>query len=218
MDERTDTRKPGDEHRTSDDLPAGAPPALRTAADAGMAGADEAPLAGPTPDRDRPVAEQRAEASALDFVLGAPRPLKYDVPVTVDVPGGRSAEMVFVVRQVDGSRILELEDEHTQGIGPFAKLDDARFNAALVSEACIEMQEKNSNGQVVRRVTADSPEFVGQFGSPAIAMEKRFGFQAGVLSGIAGQIRSVSGWRPDRVGQAERPIREAVGNSSGGAG
>jgi len=213
----TDARKGADkEFKPSDELPDGAPDALKAATDAGPH--RDSDLAPDSPEEAKGMDAEKAEASALDFICGSPHALMYDVPVTVDIPGGQSAGLTFIIRQLDGARIIALEDEHTSGIGPFARLDDTKFNAALVAEGTVKIVEKDKDDKVRAEMDPRSEKFISGFGSPAVAMEKRFSFQAGLLSGIAGQIRSVSGWRPDRVGIAERPVRDAVGNSSGGGG
>lgn len=199
-------RPPKPEDRTpSDDLPDGAPEGLQRAAD----GEEDLAPEERGSEAEHDTAEGQAEVGALDFLLGDTPPIKYDVNVVIDVPGGKTAELTFVIRQVDGKRILGLEDEHTTGIGPFARLDDVPFNAALVAEGTIEIIDKKTG----RKVTPDDQEWIGDHQTPALAMEHRFSYSAGVLSGLAGQIRSVSGWAPGRVGNAERPIRDAVRSS-----
>ncbi|MCA1571142.1 MAG: hypothetical protein LC798_12665 [Chloroflexi bacterium] len=48
---------------------------------------------------------------------------------------------------------------------------------------------------------------------PADALLRVFMFQSGLLSGVAGEIRSISGYDPNRVGQAKRSLTRAVGGS-----
>lgn len=190
------------EPKPSDALPGGSPDGLNEAADAEPGK--------PAFANQSPEEAVDKEAGALDFLLGAPAAIKYDVPVTIDIPGGRQAELTFVIRQMDGKRIIELENEHrTGGMGPFSEIDDIAFNAHLVAEGTEKIVDKGSG----REVTPDSMEWIGDQVTPQDAMRARFRFQSGVLAGIAGQIRAISGYRPDRVGTAERPMRHAVGNS-----
>lgn len=192
MEAATD-RKP---QSPSDSLPGGAPDGLRAAAD----GTKE--LGANTPEE-----KAKAEAKALDFLLGEEPPLEYDVEVKLETDKGLG-KLVFRIRQMDGARILELEDDHRDGTGPFAQLNDTAFNAALVAEATVSITDP-STGKVL---TPDDMEWVGNYVSPPMAMEKRFSRQSGVLSGIAGEVRRVSGWAPGRVGQADRSMVNAAGN------
>jgi hypothetical protein len=172
-------------------LPDGAPDALLAAA------------------RDEEV-NGKGESEALDFLLGRTQPLLFDVPVKYDTPTGQK-KIVFVVRQVDGERLLELEKEHRKGDGPFAELNDVAFNAAVVSEACVVIEDPSVEGA---EIDPKTEQFIGNApGGPAMAMQLRFKYQAGLLDGVAGQIRSVSGYNPTRVESANRSIRDAAGNS-----
>lgn len=173
-----------------DGLPDGAPDALSAAA----AGKE---------------VDARGESEALDFLLGRTEPLVFDVPVKYDTRTGQK-KLVFAVRQVDGSRILELEKENRKGDGPFAELDDVAFNAALVAEACVAIEDPAAGVEVDPK----SEDFIGGApGGVAMAMQVRFKFQSGLLDGVAGQVRSVSGYNPTRVESANRSIRDAAGNS-----
>lgn len=150
------------------------------------------------------------ESQVMDYLLGRTQPLIFDVPVQYDTPTGQK-KLVFAVRQVDGERILELEKEHRKGDGPFAELNDVAFNAALVAEACIAIEDPSVEGA---EVDPKSEEFIGGVpGGPAMAMQLRFKYQSGLLDGVAGQVRSVSGYNPTRVESANRSIRDAAGNS-----
>lgn len=172
-------------------LPEGAPPALADAARGGEV-------------------DGQGESDALDFLLGRTQPILFDVPVKFDTPAGQK-KLVFVVRQLDGERILELEKEHRKGDGPFAELNDVEFNAALVAEACVAIVDPSVEGA---EVDPKSDRFVGGApGGPAMAMQVRFKYQSGLLDGVSGQIRSVSGYNPTRVESANRSIRDAAGNS-----
>jgi hypothetical protein len=150
------------------------------------------------------------ESEALDFLLGRTQPLLFDVPVKFDTPAGQK-KLVFVVRQIDGERILDLEKEHRKGDGPFAELNDVAFNAALVAEATVAIKDPSVEGA---EIDPKSEQFIGGApGGPAMAMQIRFKYQAGLLDGVSGQIRSVSGYNPSRVESANRAMRDAAGNS-----
>lgn len=185
---------PQEPAKRSDVLPDDAPEAVRQAADGE---AEKVKVGG--------------EKTALDWLLGATRPVEYDVPVKFDTPEGPK-ELVFHIRQLDGKTIIDTEDEHRKGTGPFAELDDIAFNADLVAKATLHFTDPSG-----RKIDPRSAEFLGEnpFG-PAIAMEARFRFQPGLLDGVAGEIRKVSGYAPDRVGAAERSTDRVLGEALGG--
>lgn len=170
-------------------LPSGAPDGLAAAANGGEVDDD-------------------GERGALDFLLGPTKAVTYDLPVELDTPEGQQT-LIFKLQQLDGDRILELERQHTKGSGPFALLDDLSFNAALAVEATTAIVDKKSG----RSVDPKSSEFRERVPDPAIAMKARFKYQSGLLDGVAGQIRRISGYAPDRVGSAERAMSDAAGNS-----
>lgn len=165
-------------------LPDGAPEGLKKAADGDANGVT--------------VGEER---DVLSYLLGATKPVEYDVDVKFDTPAG-TKKLVFHIQQLDGKKIIALEDDNKKGSGPFAELDDIAFNAALVAEATVYLEDPETG----KKVEPDSREFLGglDFGGPAEAMGLRFKYQPGLLDGVGGQIRSVSGYAPERVGTAER--------------
>lgn len=175
-----------------DDLPDGAPSGLSDAADGR---ADEV--------------DGAQESEALNFLLGRTEPLLYDVPVKYDTPKGQK-KLTFVVKQLDGERILEIEKENRKGDGPFAELDDVMCNAQMVAEATVAIVDEATGAEV----DPNSERFIGGApGGTTMAMRIRFKYQSGVLDGVSGQVRSVSGYNPNRVEAASRSIRDAVGGS-----
>lgn len=191
------------ERPPSADLPAGAPDGLKRATDA-------KPGTDPFPTDGSP--EQKAEAfndevGALDYLLGQQAPQRFSVKTHVDTDKGRKA-LTFHLHQIDGDKIIELEDENRKGSGPFAELDDVRLNAGIVSEALIELEDETG-----KKTDAKSPEFIGQFVDPKIALEKRFQFNPGILAGVAGQVRGMAAYSGDRVEPAEHAVKRAVSNS-----
>jgi hypothetical protein len=168
--------------KPSDALPPDTPEAVRKAAD----GEGEKVTVG-------------EERGALDYLLGPTKPVEYDVPVKYDTEAGPK-ELTFHIQQLDGKAIIKMEDSHRKGTGPFAELDDIEFNADLAAAATLYIEDETG-----RQVDPRSEEFMGGMGfGAALAMETRFKFQPGLLDGVAGQVRSVSGYAPDRVGSAER--------------
>lgn len=185
-------------------VPDGAPQAVRDAA----AGRSLDGTSG-HPDDDREVGD-RAESGALDFLAGSEdvEPIEYDSTVQVETPSGLKP-VRFHFRQLDGDRITSLEREHSTGAGPFAQLDDLRFNAALVTEATDYMVD----GVTKKKFTPGDREWVGKWMDPKIAMEKKFAKQPGILAGLVDEIRKAGGYTSDRVGSAERALVNAAGNS-----
>lgn len=171
-------------------LPDGAPPGLEDAA------------------RGKEV-DGPGESEALEFLLGRTQPILYDVPVKFDTPAGQK-RLIFVVSQLDGERILAIEKDNRKGDGPFAELDDVACNAAMVAESCVAIVDEKTGAEIDPK----SDRFVGGVpGGVPMAIKTRFKYQSGLLDGVAGQIRSVSGYNPSRVEAANRSIRDAVGGS-----
>lgn len=185
--------------KPSDALPGGAPDGLVEAADT---------TPGKRPfEEDEPEEAGEKESEALDFLLGNPHALRYDVEVEYDIPGGRRVPLVFVIKQLDGKRIIDIEDEHRiGGRGPFSELDNVATDAHLVAEATEKIVDKKAG----KEVETDSMEFIGAGVTPQDAMRSRFAFQSGLLAGVAAHVRTISGYSPGRVGDPQRPIRQAV--------
>lgn len=203
----TAPRRPED-RKPSDALPEGAPDGLKEAADA----EGERPYSrAPGQDEDEArVAGARKEEEALEFLLGDPAAIGFEVPVMIYVPGGKDKELTFLIRQVDGKKLIDLENEYrTGGAGPFSELDEPNFNAALCAEATLKIVDKETKEEVDPR----SEKFIGEWVTPVDAMRNRFRFQAGLLAGVTANIRRVSGYDQTRVGIAQRAAREAVSNS-----
>jgi hypothetical protein len=155
------------------------------------------------------------EATVLDFLLGPTTPLEYDVDAMIDTPKGLQ-KLTLHFRQVDDTRMVALEDEWTEGIGPFAKVDRLMLNAAKVAEAGIYVVDTKG-----RKVELASHEWRGPIPSVADAVRGRFKFQPGILSSWAAEIDATAGMTNNRVGEARRAapvsaeetITSAVGNS-----
>lgn len=191
--EKPPERQPGDELREQ-----GAPPGLVEAAGAPL---DEGLSAS-----DAAEANQK-EVGALDFMLSNPRPTPFTVEVQVDTPAGLKP-LTFHMHQLDGSRIEKLENDHTNGVGPFATIDRLRLNAAKVAEATDKFVDHTGKEQ-----TPGDPQFLGDAIAPEIAFERMFRFQPGVGDQLAERIDQMAGMTRDRVGIAEREMTAAVGNS-----
>jgi hypothetical protein len=160
------------------------------------------------------------ERDALDFLL-APKPARlYDVKVTYETEDG-PRPMVFVIRGHDGRKIDDIETSNRSEVT--GRFDQITADCQLVAAATAFIE-----GRPGHRVELTSSEFLtvrvpnpdrpGEtmehtFASPADAIEARFRTQLGLVSGIAQQIRRVSGYDPQRVGMANRRLVNAAGNS-----
>lgn len=159
-----------------------------------------------SPDAAKRLTENE-EQEALDFLLGASGPLPFKLPVTIYTDRG-DRKIGWTIRQLDGKRILALEDEHTDD--QTGKVDDLALNAAIVAEATIFPDVASEKFRTPPPV--DGRTFAPD-AAPTDALLRIFRFQSGLLTGIAAQVRSISGWSVDRVGSAQRVLVDAAGNS-----
>jgi hypothetical protein len=201
--------------------------------EAPVAGVGEAQPLAPDPDakgeaateafaRDHEELTDDDERDALDFLL-APKPARlYGIPVQYDTEKG-VMPLIFVVRGMDGRKIDAIEQRNVSA--ETGKLDAVTAECQLIAEACVFVE-----GRPGHQVKVTSDEFLTvrvpapteadpramemrKLASPADALEARFKTQLGLLSGVAAQIRRISGYDPRRVGEAERRLIGAVGNS-----
>lgn len=170
-------------------LPGGAPISVRDAAD-GQKG------------------DAAGERSALDWLCGATAPLRYTVDVQYATPDGIKP-LRFHMHQLDVSQLDAIERRNRKGDGPFADLVTRTYNAEVVAEAT-DLIEDLGNGQ---SLSIREPRFLGAIPSPPIAVEKRFGYQPGLLRGLVSEVREMAGDSADRVGTAQRALVDAAGNS-----
>lgn len=206
-----------------------------------MEAATQEKVAGATPrpsgDAGEDAAEARREASveayargheeltaenerdALDYLLAPKPPRLYDVKVEYETDTG-TEPLTFVVRAMDGRKIDSIEQRNvSESTG---QLDAITANCEVVAEACECIESKGG-----RQVKLDSEEFLTlrvpkpdapaetepkRLASPAMALEARFRTQLGVIAGVAREVRRMSGYDPNRVGQAQRRLIEASGN------
>lgn len=168
--------------------------------------------------QDREDIPVEAERDALDYLLGAKPPRLYGVTVELETDDG-PAPLTFVIRAMDGRKIDGIEQRNVAaGTG---RVDVLAVDTQLVAEATTVLLSKSG-----RRLDPASEEFrtmlvtrtdTGEqtsitHASPAEALEARFRTQLGLLSGVAREVRRVSGYDPSKVGQAQRRLVEASGN------
>lgn len=160
------------------------------------------------------------ERDALDFLLAPKPPRLYDVKTTYDTEDG-PRKLTFVVRGVDGRKLDSIEQAHVSETT--GRLDRISADCQLVAESTTFLE-----GRLGHQVELTSQQFLTvkvpnpdnpsgfeeqQLASPADALEARFRTQLGLVSGVAAEIRRVSGYDPERVGSAKRRLVNAVGNS-----
>lgn len=184
--------KPGDH------LPPGSPDGLVEGAGGPLEGDD-------TPEGR--AENSKKEAGALDFMLSSPAPMKYTVTARVDTPEGLK-ELIFHMHQLDGRKIEEIELSHSDGVGPFAKVDRQALNVQKIDEACDLLEDKNG-----KTIKPSDPEFIGDKIGSIFAFESMFKHQPGVAESISAEIDRMAGMTRDRVDLAEREMATAVGNS-----
>lgn len=198
--------------------------------------------AGPTPDaRDRAIglandAPQSArdvarghetdaagERSAVAALLGQQRAPRYKVKVDFATDDG-DVVLWFFVHSLDSKRIDAIESAHTDKTKVSAtgmpEQDDLALNAEIVADATISISDGEPGTAAYEaepKVTPTDEQFRsgpnGMLPSGAAALQARFHWQEGLLTGVATQVRRISGWAPDRVGQAERVLVDVAGGS-----
>lgn len=171
--------------------------------------------------RDHEGLTDEDERDALDFLLAPKPPRLYGVTVQYDTEKG-TLPLTFVIRGTDGRRIDAIEQLHVSETT--GKVDAISAECQLVAEATVFLE-----GRPGHHVKLDSDEYLtvrkpkpedegGGFetvrlASPADAIEARFRTQLGLIAGVANHIRRISGYDPTRVGNAQRRLAAAVGNS-----
>lgn len=164
--------------------------------------------------RDHEGLTEDDERDALDFLLAPKPPRQYAVPVDYDTESG-VRPLKFIITGLDGRRIDAIEQANrsaTTGV-----LDQITADCQIVAEAAVGIE-----GRPGHRVALDSEEYLTirrpgkepvKLASPADALEARFKTQLGLISGVAREVRRISGYDPQRVGIAQRRLVEAAGNS-----
>lgn len=145
------------------------------------------------------------DRDAADWLCAPQRAHRFRVRTEFETDAG-TMPLTFVIKQIDSKRIDEIEKRNMDSAS--GTINRIVANAEIVAEAC-ELLE----GAKGHKVDPKSEEFRAGVPSTAVAFEQRFFYQAGVLSGVAGEVRRVAGWSPDRVGTAQRVLVEAASNS-----
>lgn len=169
--------------------------------------------------QDREGLSEEDERDALDYILGARSPRQYDVKVTLDTDTGQ-ADLIFVIQAQDGLKIDKIEQRHVSDAT--GRLDQYAADAEIVGDATVCLLSPRTGRQVnprdekfrtmqVRRVDTDE---MGELTHPnaGAALQARFRDQLGLLSGVAREVRRVSGFDVGRVAEAKRRLVAASGN------
>lgn len=159
-------------------------------------------------------AQAKGRKGAVAFLLGQQRPPRYKVKVEFATDEG-DMPLWFLIHSLDAKRIDAVEKAHTDRDSPFGEMDELAVNAELIADALISFSDGEPDTPEFDEgdVTKLDEEFRGELASNADALRARFHWQEGLLTGVAQQVRRISGWAPDRVGQAQRVLVEIAGNS-----
>lgn len=138
-------------------------------------------------------------------------PLTYKIPVQFDAEDGER-QLTFFCRQLEGPMIERIERRNTEGEPPFGKMDELTTAAELIQEALVRIEEERGEpidaGDELFRTTEDGTVLP----AISIALMHHFRYQSGLLLTVASEIRRLSGFSADRVGQASRVLIGTAGN------
>lgn len=155
------------------------------------------------------------EKAGLDYLLGTAQATLHDVTVQLETPDGLKP-ITFVIRQMDGRKLDEIEQRHVnRATGTMDKFGSdvevvATATKWLTDSTGREIDPKSEEFRTVAQrdpMTHEVKTIV--LGSTVLALERKFQVQLGLLSGVADQVRRVSGFDPERVGKAQRRLVEA---------
>lgn len=156
----------------------------------------------------------RKEAQVLGFLLGPPKPLVFGLPVEYDTDEGR-VTLRFVIQQLRGEKFREIEKHNSKdgSLGPLAEIDQTRVSAETAWEAILAIQVP-ATGEEIRLNDQKFLDNGAGHPMPGVdAILSRFGYQFGIIEGVVGEVRRISGWDGERIGTASRMVVEAVSNS-----
>lgn len=144
----------------------------------------------------------REEMDATEWFLSdAPAVLEWEVPLKLATSDGRMVDVTWVLRGLDPKQIDRAEERNRA-----AKANDDGIRLIDYTQA---------NAEVVAEATV-SPDLAGargKYAMPADALRARFVGQAGLIDGLAQQVRFISGYDPSRIGSASLRHLEAAKNS-----
>jgi hypothetical protein len=158
--------------------------------------------------------DQAEEASALDWLLGTPKPISHKIPVDLETESGMR-KLTFISQRIDPRKIDAIEIRNVQQ--STGRIDRITADCEIIAESCTELDDGR------RKVKLNSDEFMTvrlrnrdtdqvepvKLASPATALEKRFVGQEGLLTLVAAEIRRLGGYDPQRLGTSQRRLVEA---------
>ena len=159
--------------------------------------------------------DSAGERSGVAFLLGQQRAPRYKVPVEFATDEG-DVKLWFLIHSLDSNRIEKIEKAHTDSTKIMGESDDLMIAAEVVADACISISDGEPGKpeyDTLPKVHPADETFRNGMTSGADALRARFHWQEGLLSGVASNVRRISGWAPDRVGQAERVLVDVAGGS-----
>jgi hypothetical protein len=164
--------------------------------------------------RPQDALSQAEEWGALNYLLGTPQALAYELTLDYETDRGR-APLTVVFRQQDGKVIDKAEERAMdQRTGRVSQLD---ADLELMHEAIVFFEDKTGKQTDPKSPefrtfrTGPNPDDVAEIPSTVEALRRRFKGQHGLLSLAANEVRRCSGWDRDRVGRASRRLVEAAG-------
>jgi hypothetical protein len=178
-------------------IPEEAPEAVREIAKNPPAGAEG----------HEPITAQQ-EHDAVFYLLSTPQPILWQTDVKYETPEG-TAVLEWIVRSLKPSEIDEPERRYLKAAGSPEDLDDIGLAAEIIVKATLRVTDKASQ----RIIDLNSKEFRAGVASSAEALKIRLEYQGGILPSLANEIRRISGWGPDRVGQARRVLVDVASKS-----
>jgi hypothetical protein len=182
----------------------GAPPVIAAAA----LGEQVKPSPGASREDHRKA--MKAEKLGVKWLLEPRTTIRYKVPFKFETPVG-TADLFAHITALDGRVIEKLERRATNE--RTGETDELAAAGALVAQALEFFADEDGEQVPLDEAFRTDPRTGEQAVANEDALLGRFRDQAGVLMMLAGEIRRVSGFSPDRVGTASRVLIEAVGNS-----
>lgn len=155
------------------------------------------------------------ERSAVKYLLGQQKAPRYKVPVEFATDDG-DVRLWFFIKSLDSKRIDQIEKAHSDQAKVMGDVDELAVNAELVADATISISDGEPGTPAYESGAVTNPmddTFRNGLPSGADALQARFHWQEGLLAGLSTQVRRISGWAPDRVGQAERVLVDVAGGS-----
>jgi hypothetical protein len=154
------------------------------------------------------------EQEALKWLLGsAGKPMEYTSVLQWETDEGMKP-IRWRIQSLPAATIERVENENRQDPGdPFSRTQEPRTSAALVVEATIFPDVRSVQFRTPLEPTERNPGREPD-ADPVDALLRMFRYQSGLLMGLAGEVRRISGYDPQRVGIAKRSVTRAVSNSS----